>query len=346
MKKEICNRRQCRILDILSREDSLTAGEIMFKVKDENVSRSTINRDLSFLLENHFIVQNGVGRATAYSLNQNPILKSFDIDKYFLTDYRLDVKERYNPEVINCFGDIFTVKEKEKTGTLKRLYQDKVFGQTSPGIKKEFMRLLIEFSWKSSSIEGNTYSLLETEQLISDSVKAKGKSEEEAIIILNHKNAFEFIMTNKEHLKELSLEKIENIHAILTRGLGIDTSIRNHEVGVTGSNYKPLSDQYNITNALVDMIEKINTTKNPLERALTAVVMISYIQPFEDGNKRTGRMVGNAILMAYDLCPISYIGTDNITYKKSTLLFYEQNSIVAFKDLFMQQYELSIRRYF
>ncbi len=90
----------------------------------------------------------------------------------------------------------------------------------------------------------------------------------------------------------------------------------------------------------------LNSDANPVEKALVAVVMISYIQPFEDGNKSVARMLGNAILIANNLTPVSFVGVDNIEYKKAVILFYEQNSIQYLKKLFIEQYELAINKYF
>ena len=90
----------------------------------------------------------------------------------------------------------------------------------------------------------------------------------------------------------------------------------------------------------------INSKDNGFEKALLAVALISYIQPFEDGNKRTGRMVSNALLIAEDVCPLSYCSVDSIDYKKAMLLFYEQNNLAAFKQIFIEQVEFSVKNYF
>lgn len=101
-----------------------------------------------------------------------------------------------------------------------------------------------------------------------------------------------------------------------------------------------------IRDVLEQLAVLINQTKSTLEKALIAVLMISYIQPFEDGNKRTSRILGNAILLADDFCPLSYRSVDEIEYKKAIILFYEQNSIWYFKQLFLAQFRLAVNRYF
>ena len=203
-------------------------------------------------------------------------------------------------------------------------------------LKKEYERLLIELSWKSSQIEGNTYSLLDTETLIKENIEAKGHKKEEAIMILNHKDYF----------KTITLKKIEELHAILTMGLGVTKGLRKSPVGITGTNYKPLSNQLQIRDAVEKLINAINSIDNVVEKALITVIMISYIQPFEDGNKRTGRILANAILFANGYCPLSYRSISETEYKKAVVIFYENNSINYFKELFINQYKFAVEKYF
>ena len=101
-----------------------------------------------------------------------------------------------------------------------------------------------------------------------------------------------------------------------------------------------------IKDALKALIEVINRTENPIEKALIAVLMIAYIQPFEDGNKRTSRILGNALLLANDYCPLSYRSVDEVEYKKAIIMFYEQNNATYFKKLFLDQYKQAVKKYF
>ena len=128
--------------------------------------------------------------------------------------------------------------------------------------------------------------------------------------------------------------------------LDVTTGIRNGMVGIVGTNYKPLDNSYQIKEALKNLIEIINKTGNPIEKALIAVLMIAYIQPFEDGNKRTSRILSNAILLANDYCPLSYRSVDEIEYKKAVILFYEQNNATYFKQLFLEQFKQAVNKYF
>ena len=201
-------------------------------------------------------------------------------------------------------------------------------------------------SWKSSQIEGNTYSLLETELLLKEKQTASGKTKDEAIMLLNHKDALDFILENPDYLIPLSLSKIEDIHKILIKELGVDKNLRKRKVGISGTNYVPLDNEFQIKEAIISMCDLINTKENIFEKALLALLLVSYIQPFMDGNKRTARILSNAILINYQYCPISFRTVDALEYKKAMLLFYEQNNVSRFKEIFITQFEFAVQTYF
>jgi Fic family protein len=221
-----------------------------------------------------------------------------------------------------------------------------VSSDTSDAIsRKELERFVIELSWKSSKIEGNTYSLLDTERLIKDSIEAEGHPKEEAIMILNHKSAFDYILSAIDNYKITKLNAIIEIHQLLTKNLGIDSGIRNKMVGITGSKYKPLEFATQIRVATENLLYTINKLKDPYSKALLTLVGIAYIQPFEDGNKRTSRLSANAVLLANNCAPLSYRSIDEISYKESMLVFYEKNSISAMKEIFIEQYNFACENY-
>jgi Fic family protein len=126
----------------------------------------------------------------------------------------------------------------------------------------------------------------------------------------------------------------------------INRNIRNRRVGITGTNYKPLESEFQIKEALVEMCNLIQSKTNIFEKSLLALLLILYIQPFSDGNKRTARIVSNAILMHHQYCPISFRTIDSIEYKKAMLVFYEQTNINPFKKVFIEQFEFAVNTYF
>jgi len=242
--------------------------------------------------------------------------------------------------------DVFTKGEIQKLNTLQQNFQNNISQLTESEFEKEFERLAIDLSWKSSQIEGNTYSLLETERLLKEKETASGKTKEEAVMLLNHKDALDFITDNPGYLSPLSVSKIEDIHSLLVKELGVERNLRMRRVGISGTNYRPLDNQFQIAEALQDSCELINSKANVFEKALLTLVLISYIQPFMDGNKRTARIVSNAILMNEKHCPLSFRTVDSIDYKKAMLLFYEQNNISIIKEIFINQFEFAVNTYF
>ncbi|HRN56401.1 MAG TPA: Fic family protein [Agriterribacter sp.] len=133
---------------------------------------------------------------------------------------------------------------------------------------------------------------------------------------------------------------------MLVKELGVERNLRKRRVGISGTNYRPLENEFQIAEALQDACKVINNKESVFEKALLALVLISYIQPFMDGNKRTARIVSNAILMNARYCPLSFRTVDSIDYKKAMLLFYEQNNISNFKRIFIEQFDFAVKTYF
>jgi Fic family protein len=122
--------------------------------------------------------------------------------------------------------------------------------------------------------------------------------------------------------------------------------LRKHAVGITGTRYQPLDNMHQIREALEKLIVSVNHNINPFAQALISMVLLAYIQPFEDGNKRTSRLLGNAILLANDICPLSFRSINEAEYKKAMIIFYEQHSLHYFKQLFIEQFKFAVEHYF
>ena len=329
----------------LSSRGDITAGTA-FKGSD-----ATLKRVIAAGIKAGDIVAEGKARATRYRLSpQAQLLMPLNLDTYFA----LEVDERqvhssYNFELINGLlaeTRLFSGKELAHLDALQDEFRQHISELTDNEYRKEMERLGIDLSWKSSQIEGNTYTLLETERLLRESKTAEGKTREEAVMLLNHKDALSFVLDNPDYLKELTVSHIEDIHQLLTKDLCIDKGLRRHRVGITGTNYHPLDNEFQIREAMRGACELINSKSNIFEKALLTLVLLSYIQPFSDGNKRTARITSNAILIANDYCPLSFRSVDSIDYKKAMLIFYEQNSLYAFKQIFMEQFEFAVKEYF
>ncbi len=342
--------RQKFIVNLVNEGKGIGRAEIEQKLQSlYPSSKPTIARDLASLVTKGIIKIKGNGRSTIYlSASNNPLLARFDLDQYFSLDpdQRIEAKKNFDFSVFSQLTGLLTHEEIEIIESQNRSFAKETLRLDKTIYTKELERFVIELSWKSSKIEGNTYSLLETETLIKDQVEATGKTKAEAIMILNHKKAFESILEGRDDYKNISLSKINELHRVLTDGLSISPGVREQAVGITGTVYKPLDNKWQIIEALEKMSGAINRAQHPLEKALIANAMIAYIQPFADGNKRTGRMLTNAILLAHDFFPLSYRSVDEDTYKKALILFYEQGSIYSLKEIFMSQYEFALDTYF
>ena len=317
----------------------------------ETPSGSTVKRLLSAAVKEGNIETVGRGPSTKYRLTpQAHVTMPLDLATYF--DKDIDervVQESFNFDLIREVlpkVEIFTKEELSVLFAAQKEFEKNTEGMTELEYHKEMERLGVDLSWKSSQIEGNTYSLLETERLLKDKQTASGKTKEEAIMLLNHKDALDFVLDVPDYLKELSVHRIEDIHSILTKELGVDRNIRHRRVGITGTNYRPLDNEFQIREALEDTCTLVNGKDNVFEKALLTLVLLSYIQAFVDGNKRTARITSNAILIANGYCPISFRTVDSIDYKKAMLMFYEQNNIAAFKKIFIEQFLFTVKTYF
>ncbi len=176
--------------------------------------------------------------------------------------------------------------------------------------------------------------------------EARNKKKSEAIILLNHKKVIDFIYQKRITFTPLKVSAIKNIHSLLIENLGVSRNIRKRVVGITGTTYTPPDNEFQIKEYLEHSCKVINSKKSVFEKALLTILLISYIQPFEDGNKRTARIASNGILIGNGYCPLSYRSIQPIDYKKAMILFYEQNNISAFKKLFIEQYGFAVTNYF
>lgn len=350
LKDKKLNKRQDLILAFIETNKAVSVGQIFEHINHGvgSVVKMTISRDLEKMLDLNLIERRGVGRGITYQLSsQYSTVKKIDVEKYFSIDAdQREIREKFNFDIFRQLKDIFTDTEKDKLSELNEVYRKKIEDISPDVLKKEIERLNIDFSWKSSKIEGNTYDLLEAEQLIKNHQQASGHAQEEATMILNHKAALEHIGENKKSFQVITVKKIEDIHSLLTRDLGVAKNLRKTLVRITGTKYTPLDNEFQIKEALENTCQKINETENVFEKAVILMLLIAYVQPFVDGNKRTSRLSGNAILQSFDSCPLSYRSMDEVEYKKAVLLFYEQNNVSFFKELFLKQFEFAVENYF
>ena len=338
-----------KIIHVFIEDQKMSSSEIHQKLVFNNtqVSLVTVKRILTELVQEGLLNKTGAGRSVVYTVSQKGLfLKPFTAESY--VEKELDIRNGKNSFSFDIFEKLnfnfFTDDELQKLNQATKKFKSNASGSATI-FKREMERFIIEMSWKSSKIEGNTYTLLDTELLIREGIRSNKNTESETRMILNHKKALELIFSDTEFWKTLSVVKVEMLHALLVDDLGVTKNLRKRPVGITGTSYRPIDNEMQIKEALEALIITINTKKNIFEKALLAIIGISYIQPFEDGNKRTGRLLGNALLLCGNMAPLSYRNVNEAGYRSACLVFYEQNSIEPFKKIFIEQYVFAAETY-
>lgn len=344
------DKKEQHIIDYIRNSGESSSKEV-FDGVEIAVSYATLKRILSKLISENYLASKGQGKGTKYLISPAyEIIQPVDIEQYYEKEIdERQIKEGFNFLIITevlAKNSVFSEIELLKLNSLQEIFKKNISQLSENEYRREFERLAIDLSWKSSQIEGNTYSLLETERLLKEKETAAGKTKEEATMLLNHKDVLDFIIDNPDYLYPLSVSKIEDIHSILIKELAVERNLRKRRVGISGTNYRPLDNEFQISEALQNTCDVINEKTSVFEKALLALLLISYIQPFMDGNKRTARIVSNAILMNEKYCPLSFRTVDSVDYKKAMLLFYEQNNISNFKRIFINQFEFAVNTYF
>ena len=341
--------------------DGLSLDELLRLLKGA-ISRRSLQRRLSELVNAERLITEGGGRSTRY-LIPKPVSKAEAEEDYvrlspsgaelrrlvrrpqiertpvgynreFLDQYRPNESSYLTPETISHLARIgATPDAKRPAGTYARHILD---------------RLLVDLSWASSRLEGNTYSLLDTQRLIEFGEAAQGKDAAETQMILNHKAAVEFMVDLKDELA-FNRQIILNFHAILSDNLLADPNasgrLRQIAVGIGNSVYHPLEVPQLIEECFQQVVDTAAAIRSPLEQAFFAMVHLPYLQPFEDVNKRVSRLAANIPLIRQNLSPLSFIDVPERAYVDGLLGVYELNRVDLLRDVFVWAYERSAQRY-
>lgn len=209
-------------------------------------------------------------------------------------------------------------------------------------------RLLIDLSWNSSRLEGNTYSLLETERLLSIGEAAAGKNALESQMILNHKDAIEFLIASASEIG-FNRYTVLNLHALLSDNLLEDPMasgrLRSIAVGIGQTVFHPLEGVHRIEECFQQILDTASVIQDPFEQAFFVMVHLPYLQPFEDVNKRVSRLAANIGLIQRNLCPLSFVDVSQTTYVSAMIGIYELNRVELLRDVFVWAYKRSCARY-
>ena len=228
------------ILNFIQNNPLISSKDI-YAGLEGSLSYATVKRFLSKLSHEGLVIKEGVGKGTKYAIS--PTYKLFypiNVDAYFIDEQdQREIKSDFNYNLITdtlAQVSIFTLEEISYLDQLHQKFTHNISKLSPSTYHKELERLAIDLSWKSSQIEGNTYSLLETERLLKEKETALGKPKDDATMLLNHKEALNFIIEHPDYAVPLSIRSIEDIHSILIRDLGVDRNIRQSRVGITGTN--------------------------------------------------------------------------------------------------------------
>jgi len=303
-----------------------TASEVNQWLKI-NTTRST-QRALETLHAHNLVLKSGPSNNPKYAPSyQNILLNSIDT-KMLEDEKRPSSTYRY------ALLDYLEMTSKDTLDELLNLPKRDIKDLG----KKELEHLTIELSWKSSALEGNTYSLLDTELLLKEGLRAKEKTDFETQMILNHKEAIDFIRENPELFKEeICSQSVIELHKIIGKNIGIKSGVRKRTVHISSSNYQPETDPHKLKESLDRTLGIINNHNNPFIKSLLALALIPYLQHFEDGNKRTGRLMSNAILISYLGYGYSLRNVDAKDLALAYLSFYEINNLEPLYKIFINE---------
>lgn len=354
-----------RILEALKEYPNGASADEIREASGLPLEMRSIQRRLSKLIANGEISKTGKARAVRYHLLPQTItqqVKERDIDIIPLTvvskgllkhlsqpiqrripvGYQREFLESYRPNV-----DSYLTREEMQR--LAELGNTAKLDQPAGTYAQQILnRLLIDLSWNSSRLEGNTYTLLDTERLISLGEASDSKSALDAQMILNHKDAIEFIVQSAPEIG-FNRYTIQNLHGLLANNLLADPEapgrLRSFGVGIAKSVYTPLVIPQLIEECFDLLLEKAEQIKNPFEQSFFIMVQLPYLQPFDDVNKRVSRLAANIPFNRHNLSPLSFIDVPEDLYIQGILAVYELNRVELLKDVFLWAYGRSAARY-
>jgi len=354
------------IIAILEKNpEGLSRGKI-----SENISFSinskTLQRRLSSLADAGVILKKGDRKATKYypakvfqKENKGQIRdkaheifnqKSQNVLKFLDTPLHAREKMSYNRDFLDSYAPNKTAYVPKNVR--KKLFEEgKRFDKAlAAGIyaRQICQRLLIDLSYNSSRLEGNTYSRLDTQKLVEEGITAEGKVHEETVMIMNHKEAILFLVENAQEI-ELNSLTIRNLHHLLAQDLLANPeacgNIRTIELDIGQSTYKPLNNFHQLKELFELILFKARKIEDPFEQSLFLLVHLSYLQAFEDVNKRTSRLSCNIPFIKENLCPLSFTDVSRDDYTAALLTVYEKNNIEPMLELFSWAYLRSCEQY-
>jgi len=372
MSKRIPEEELAAIEGVLRRyPGSVAAREIAHALKP-GLPLRTLQYRLKYLVDANRLVKEGEGRGAKYRLLQmegrSNIISStakvgeqevvslplshsgVEIRNYFHQPPEARKPAGYNREFLDSYHpNVSSYLSPAECTHLREVGKPMMAPQPAGTYAKQILnRLLIDLSWNSSRLEGNTYSLLDTRRLIEFGEEAEGRDHLEAQMILNHKDAIEFLVNAAGEIG-FNRYTILNLHAILANNLLADEAaagrLRRIAVGIEKSAFHPLEVPQLIDECFDQILATATAIKDPFEQAFFVIVQLPYLQPFDDVNKRVSRLAANIPLIKDNLSPLSFTDVPQSTYTDAVLGVYELNRTELLKDVFIWAYERSAAHY-
>lgn len=329
--------------------------------------KRTLQRRLDQLVNEHRLLARGEGRSRRYLAAESSTMLREDVAVYttsrdWLSKEAMEIRAAvgrplgqrmpvgYNGAFLDAYQPNITCYLPHETRRqLAELGQVGLTHLPAGTYLRQVMdRLLIDLSWNSSRLEGNTYSLLETQRLLEIGQGIEGKAAAETQMILNHKAAIEMLA---EQASEIGFNHytICNLHALLSDNLLADPAacgrVRSRPVGIGGTVFHPLEVPQMIEERFEQILYKAEAIQDPFEQAFFVMVHLPYLQPFEDVNKRVSRLAANIPFIRHNLCPLSFIDVEQMDYIGGLIGVYELNRVDYLRDVFAWSYRRSCARY-
>ncbi len=361
------------ILDVVAQFAEGASIEVIDERLEKKFPRRTLQYRLAHLVEQNRLVIEGKGRGSRYRPAACVVEASFEAHGRSKAEWHGEAYIRFSPEAENIRQSVRKAIQNRQPVGYNRVFLDAYRPNDTYYLPQEirrqllelgksnednrpagtyvrliYNRLLIDLSWNSSRLEGNTYSLLETERLLELGESAEGKDAREAQMILNHKAAIELLV---EQATEIGFNRytILNLHALLSDNLLADPQacgrLRIRPVGIDGTVYHPLEVSQLVEECFQQILDTASAILDPFEQAFFVTVHLPYLQPFEDVNKRVSRLAANIPLIRNNLCPLSFVDVPERAYVDGMLGVYELNRIELLCDIFVWAYERSCARY-
>lgn len=364
MAGDIVERDKAAILQIVHRYPAGVTTKQIARELPSNMPLRTLQYRLKQLVAQQHLVKQGSRRWTTYHLPDEtetgtvsqldePIAlsdKSTAIQAYVRQSPAAREPVGYNYRFVDAYqpGTTFYLSLQERRH-LAKIGKPPMADQPAGTYARQILhRLLIDLSWNSSRLEGNTYSLLDTKRLIQFGDAVEGRDPIEAQMILNHKDAIEFLVGQASDIG-FNRFTILNLHAMLANNLLTDPTapgrLRRIPVGIERSAFYPLEIPQLIEEYFEQILMKTAAIDDPFEQAMFFMVQLPYLQPFDDVNRRVSRMGANIPLIKHNLVPLSFTDVPRDIYTEAVLGVYEMNRIDLLKDLFIWAYERSVKRY-